>query len=102
MDYTNIIAAIITLVTTLLSAFLIPYIKSKYSEAQIKKWQGIVDVGVAAAEQLYNTEQAQEKKTYVLKYLYEKGIKLDADTIENMIESSVLHLHDQLYGTTKG
>lgn len=102
MDYTNIIAAIITLVTTLLSAFLIPYIKSKYSEAQIKKWQSIVDIGVAAAEQLYNTEQAQEKKTYVLKYLYEKGIKLDADTIENMIESSVLHLHDQLYGTTKG
>lgn len=102
MDYTDIIKAVITLITTLLSAFLIPYIKSKYSEAQIKKWQGIVDIGVAAAEQLYNTEQAQEKKTYVLKYLYEKGIKLDADTIENMIESSVLHLHDQLYGTTKG
>lgn len=102
MDYTDIIKAVIALITALVSAFLIPYIKSKYTEAQLKKWRDIVDIGVAAAEQLYNTEQAQEKKTYVLKYLYEKGIKLDADTIENLIESSVLRLHDQLYGTTKG
>lgn len=102
MDYTDIIKAVITLITAIVSAFLVPYIKSKYSEAQLKKWQSIVDIGVSAAEQLYNTDQAQEKKTYVLKYLYEKGIKLDAETIENLIEASVLHLHDQLYGTTKG
>lgn len=102
MDSTDIIKAVITLITALISAFLVPYIKSKYSEEQLKKWQNIVDIGVSAAEQLYNTDQAKEKKEYVLKYLYEKGIKFDADTIENMIEASVLHLHDQLYGTTKG
>lgn len=102
MDYTDIIKAVITLITALISAFLVPYIKSKYGEAQLKKWQNIVDIGVSAAEQLYDTDQAKEKKEYVLKYLYEKGIKFDADTIENMIEASVLHLHDQLYGTTKG
>ena len=102
MDYTDIIKAVITLITALVSAFLVPYIKSKYSEAQLKKWQNIVDIGVSAAEQLYHSDQAQEKKEYVLKYLYEKGIKLDSETIENLIEASVLHLHDQLYGTTKG
>ena len=68
----------------------------------MRKGQNIVDIAVYEAEQLYHSDQAQEKKTYVLKYLYEKGIKLDSETIENLIESSVLHLHDQLYGTTKG
>ena len=102
MDYTDIIKAVITLITALVSAFLVPYIKSKYSEAQLKKWQNIVDIGVSAAEQLYHSDQAQEKKTYVLKYLSEKGLKLDAQTLENLIEASVLPLHDQLYGPTKG
>ena len=49
MDYTDIIKAVITLITALVSAFLVPYIKSKYSEAQLKKWQNIVDIAVSAA-----------------------------------------------------
>ena len=36
MDYTDIIKAVITLITALVSAFLVQYIKRKYSEAQLR------------------------------------------------------------------
>lgn len=32
-------------------------------------------------------------------YLAEKGIKYDADTVDKMIESSVLMLHHELFGS---
>lgn len=101
MDYTEIIKSIVGLIVAVLSAFLIPYIKSKYNQAQLDKWADIIDIGVAAAEQLYNSAQGKEKKAYVLKYLKDKGILLDAETIENMIEASVLRLHAELYGAEK-
>lgn len=102
MDYTEIILGIIGLIVAVLSAFLIPYIKSKYTKEQIDRWENIINIGVAAAEQLYNSNQGKEKKEYVLKYLQENGVNLDMATIENMIEASVLRLHNELYGTEKG
>ena len=102
MDYTEIILGIIGLIVAVLSAFLIPYIKSKYTKEQIDRWENIINNGVAAAEQLYNSNQGKEKKEYVLKYLQENGVNLDMATIENMIEASVLRLHNELYGTEKG
>ena len=60
MDYTDIIKAVITLMTALVSAFLVPYIKSKYSEAQLKKWQSIVDIAVSACA-VYRWKQRIEK-----------------------------------------
>ena len=99
MDYTEIILGIIGLIVAVLSAFLIPYIKSKYTKEQIDRWENIINIGVAAAEQLYNSNQGKEKKEYVLKYLQENGVNLDMATIENMIEASVLLLHNELYGT---
>ena len=75
------------------------YLKQKYGETKIAQTQQYVDIAVRAAEQLFKTEQAQEKKAYVVNYLSERGIKFDSATIENMIESSVLLLHNELYGT---
>ena len=38
------------------------------------------------------------KKAYVLRYLADKGIQFDSETIDNLIEASVLKLHHELYG----
>ena len=99
MDYTQIIVSVIGLIVAVLTGVLVPYLKQKYGETKIAQTQQYVDIAVRAAEQLFKTEQAQEKKAYVINYLSERGIKFDTATIENMIESSVLLLHNELYGT---
>lgn len=98
MDYTNIIGAVITLITALLTAFVIPWIKQKYDSEKLRKWQAYVDIAVKAAEQLYDVNDGAAKKAYVIEYLSKKGIKFDSDTVDKMIESSVIILHNELYG----
>lgn len=100
MDYTKIITTFIAFVAALLSAFIVPYLKEKIGSDKLKKWQLIVETAVRAAEQLYNSDQGQEKKAYVLQYLASKGIKFDDETVDKMIESAVLMLHHELYGSS--
>lgn len=100
MDYTKIITTFIAFISALLSAFLIPYLKEKIGADKLKKWQLIVETAVRAAEQLYNSDQGQEKKAYVLQYLASKGIKFDDATVDKMIEAAVLMLHHELYGSS--
>lgn len=100
MDYTNIITAVITLLTALLTAFVIPWIKERAGAEKLAKWQQYVEIAVRAAEQLYAATDGAEKKAYVLQYLASKGIKFDSATVDKMIESAVLTLHHELYGGT--
>ena len=66
MDYTQIIVSVISLIVAVLTGVLVPYLKQKYGEAKIAQTQQYVDIAVRAAEQLFKTEQAQEKKAYVV------------------------------------
>lgn len=94
IDLTSLFEAIITLIFALISAFLIPYIKSKVSAEKfetIKKW---VTVAVQAAEMLYHESgMGEQKKAYVIEYLNSRGYDLDTDTLNNLIESAVLELN---------
>lgn len=93
VDLTPIITAVLTLIFSLITAFLIPYIKTKVSAEQfaiIKLW---VQVAVQAAEMLYvGSGRGEEKKKYVIEFLNSKGFTLNAEEIENLIESAVLEL----------
>lgn len=93
VDLTPIITAVLTLIFSLITAFLIPYIKTKVSAEQfatIKLW---VQVAVQAAEMLYvGSGRGEEKKKYVIEFLNSKGFTLNAEEIENLIESVVLEL----------
>ena len=97
MDYTKIIEAIITLLVAVITAFVIPYIKSKLSEnelAEIIKW---VKIAVQAAEMIYNeTGMGKEKKKYVETFLTEHNIKVDIEQLDALIESAVLELKKEL------
>ena len=62
MDYTQIIVSVLSLIVAILTGVLVPYLKQKYGEAKIAQTQQYVDIAVRAAEQLFKTEQAQEKK----------------------------------------
>lgn len=101
MDLTQIINALIGLLATALTAILIPLAKSRISS---NKWDDLlkwVEIGVAAAEQLYTSLEGGKKKAYVIQYLESKGYKIDSEDVENAIEAAVLQLHNELYGTEK-
>jgi LL-H family phage holin len=98
-DLTDLILAILTVVFTAISTFLIPYIKSKTTAAQYAEIQKWVTIAVEAAEMIYTgTGRGQEKKEYVLAFLNSKGYKLDTESIDNMIEAAVLKLQSEIKG----
>lgn len=93
-DITPVIEAAAALIAALITAFLIPYIKSKTTsqqQAEINEW---VKIAVAAAEQIYTgSGRGEEKKQYVLDWLNSHGITLDTSKIDAMIEAAVYELN---------
>lgn len=100
MDITTIIEAVFALVAAVITAIVIPYIKSRTTaqqQAEINAW---VKIAVAAAEQIYTgSGRGEEKKAYVLNWLAEHGITMDDDRINALIEAAVYDLN---HGLLKG
>ena len=103
MDITPIVKAIITLLCAIVTAVIVPYIKSKTTATQQKKINEWIKIAVAAAEQIYKgVGRGEEKKAYVWDYLDEHGIELDEATVDAMIEAAVYALNNGLFITTEG
>lgn len=100
MDITTIIEAVFALASAVITAIVIPYIKSRTTaqqQAEINAW---VKIAVAAAEQIYTgSGRGEEKKAYVLNWLAEHGITMDEDRINALIEAAVYDLN---HGLLKG
>lgn len=96
-DITEIISAVITIITACITVFLIPYLKTKLDEAKRKRIKEYVDVAVLAAEQLFPSldgeKMGKDKLNYVVKMLEANGITFNVDDINDsvraMIESAV-------------
>ena len=101
MDYTQIISAVIALISALVSAFLIPWLKTKIDANKLQTIKTYVEIGVKAAEQLYAATDGEEKKAYVINFLAEHGLRFDVSTIDQLIEAAVLQLHHDLYGSER-
>jgi len=97
IDLTVIVEAALTLIVAVISAFVIPWLKSKISAEKLAEVSEWVKIAVTAAEQIYNGPgRGEEKKAYVLQFLTEKGYTVDMDASENMIEAAVYELPDKL------
>lgn len=93
VDLTQVIVAVLTLVFSLISAFLIPYLKTKVTGEQLDTIKFWVNIAVEAAEMIYTgTGRGEEKKAYVVEFLNSKGFTLNTTEIENLIEAAVLEL----------
>ena len=93
IDLTPIVNAIIALIAAAISVFLIPWIKEKIEAEKLEQIMGWVTIAVEAAEQIYRESgMGEKKKAYVLDFLAKKGITMDVDSIDAMIESAVLDL----------
>ena len=101
IDLTSIANAVIALIAAIITAFVIPWIRSKTTAAQFEKIKMWVTVAVEAAEQLYTgSGRGAEKKAYVVEFLNSKGFKIDAETLDKLIEAAVFNLPD--YFTVSG
>lgn len=100
MDITTIIEAVFALAAAVITAIVIPYIKSRTTaqqQAEINAW---VKIAVAAAEQIYTgSGRGEEKKAYVLNWLAEHGITMYEERINALIEAAVYDLN---HGLLKG
>lgn len=97
LDITDILEAVITIIVALVTTFVIPWLKTKCDIEKLKKIKTITEIVVAAAEQMYKESgMGVAKKQYVINYLKERGIKLDLDELNAMIESSVYKLGQEL------
>lgn len=95
IDYTELIQALITLVSILITTFLIPLLKKKLSAEKLEELRKWVGIAVNAAEQLYGSKTGQQKKDYVISFLHSKGIVFDIDEVTTMIEAEVYKLTNE-------
>lgn len=93
-DITPFVNAVIALASAAVSAFLIPWIRSRITDAQRQHLVAWTKIAVAAAEQIFNgSGRGEEKKKYVLDFLEKKGIIVDENSIDTAIEAAVKQLN---------
>ena len=91
-DYTGIIEIVLSLLSAIITAFIIPLIRKKLSAEEREKLQYWVGVAVNAAEQYFGSKTGEQKKEYVVNFLTTKSIAFDAEEVEALIEAEVYKL----------
>ena len=92
-DITVIVQAVFALIAVVITAIVIPYIKSKTTAAQQQQINAWVKIAVTAAEQIYiGTGLGADKKAHVVNFLKSKGVTLDTESLDAMIEAAVYEL----------
>lgn len=90
VDLTPIVVAVIALISAVVSAFVVPWLREK----RLYDW---VVIAVKAAEQVFKESgMGKHKKEYVLAFLKSKGYSVDTESIDMMIESAVHSLTENL------
>lgn len=102
-DITQIVVALIGLLSAIITGFLVPWIKSKIglnndklSENQAALLKMAIETAVRAAEQLFYSDEGQKKKAYVLGLLENQGFDINSAALDAAIESCVLKVHQEL------
>ena len=92
-DITTIIEAFFARLAAIITAIVIPWIKSKTTAEQQREVNAWTRIAVTAAEQIYSgSGRGEEKKRYVLNWLRAHGIEVDEEKLEALIESAVYEL----------
>ena len=89
IELTPILQALAGLICAIITAIIIPYIKSKTDSQQLHRMNMWVQIAVRAAEQIFPQLCGSEKKAYVRQCLKNRGFRLDAQMTDALIESAV-------------
>lgn len=106
MDITQIVLAIITLCTVVLTAVVIPKIKTKHPQEEINKaldklevYKNVAMLACRMVEQLYPgmaQKKFNEARKFMIEYLDKAGIEVNETEIKAAIESAVLEINKSL------
>lgn len=95
--FMTIAMAIISIAGALVSAYVIPWIKTNVSAKDLETITFWVRFAVRCADQLFTPEQWEQKKEYVMQYIIDKcnelGLKLTEVDINTLIEAMVNQIH---------
>lgn len=95
--FMTIALAIISIIGALITAYVIPWIKTKISAQDMETITFWVRFAVRCADQLFAPEEWQQKKKYVMSYVVDMARKLKIDLTEQdlniLIEAAVNSLH---------
>jgi len=97
IDITSIVLAVVGLAAAVITTFFVPWIRSKVAGEKLEQVLTIVDIAVAAAEQIGKQFgfDGNAKYQYVVGILEGAGYTVDV-TVKNAIEAAVLNLHNEL------
>lgn len=100
---TKVTECALTVIVLLVSAYLIPWLKTKINDEKLKELEKFCEQAVRAAEQLYTPEEYKLKKAYVLSLINEQieklGLGLNEAEIDAIIEGIVNYVkHNKEYG----
>lgn len=91
INLTQIIVAVIALIFSVITGYLIPWIKSNTNERTYKMLEMGCQAAVYFAQQWYKTEDGEKKKEEAIKYaenwLKERNIKVDMNLVADTIEA---------------
>ena len=91
IDITQIVVAVIGVLSAVLTAFVVPWIKSKTTTNQQIIIETLARAAVMAAQQVYGDNA--EKKEYAVQYITEQlkkySITLNTDAISTVIEAAL-------------
>lgn len=95
--FIKIMGAVLTIIAALISAYIVPFIKSKIGTEELAKLITYIDITVKCADQIFTPEQFAEKKQYVLglvnNFIKSKlNISLTEEDIDALIEGAVKQL----------
>lgn len=97
IDITTILTTVLTAAGVVISVFLIPFIRTKFSATQFSFLENAVKVAVYAAEVfIVGSGKGKEKLKYVLEYMKDfcekHNITFNTNEIEQMIEKAWIEL----------
>lgn len=89
IDFTPICEAAITLLATIITLYVVPWLKERYSAEQLGMARTVVEIAVYAAEKAYGAGRGAEKLEYVEGVLAAHNIDLDTERLMAMVDATI-------------
>ena len=100
IDITQIVIAFIGVLFAIITAVLIPWVKSRTTTNQQNIIAALARTAVYAAQQLYSPDEWKAKKIYAVEFITEQlkryGITLDADAVSAAVEAALKEIKTEL------
>lgn len=86
---TKIVEAVVTILLAVISAYVIPWLRTKIGTDKMDQLNNFIELAVRAAEQLYTPEEWSQKKAYVLDLATSKVLQLGINLTEAQLDAII-------------